>query len=138
MALTRILFRRADTFTSRECDIAEPFYDGNIGTLGVGDGTTTPPRMLTEHKNQTMTNKIIDAEQNTLLHIDPVRDFAEAQFSVAPLQGVVSSFPITGSLSVVSPTLDSTAVNALNTNINELRVKINEIISLLQKVNLSQ
>jgi len=136
LSLARILLRRWNQFTGTEIDIAEPFYDGAKKTIGVGDGTTNPPRMLTENNPQPVTNKTLDASRNSLSNISPT-SFAAPQFSVAPLQGVVSSFPATGAIKPVAPVLDVNAVNVVNANYNELATKLNEVIRLLQNVKLS-
>lgn len=137
MALVRMIVRRADTFTTEGCDVAELFYDGNKKTLGIGDGSVTPPRLLTEDRPQTVSNKTIDGALNTLRNISPT-SFQSPQYSVTPLQGVVSNAPITGTVQAVSPVMDQNAVNQLNANLAELKFKVNQIIQLLQHLNLSQ
>jgi len=134
---SRILLRRADVFTSTEADVAEPFYDGNIKTMGVGDGTETPPRMLAENTNQSMTNKTIDAKKNILLNILPSESLITPIYGVSLLDGVVSTQPITNTIKNISPVLDTTAVNQLNANLSEIRSKLNQIILLLKQQNIS-
>lgn len=53
-------------------ELAELFYDPAKKALGVGDGSVNGTTMLTEDKPQTVTNKVIDAMQNTVLNIPAV------------------------------------------------------------------
>lgn len=53
-------------------ELAEVFYDPAKRALGVGDGSINGTTMLTEDKPQMVTNKTIDAKQNTILNLPAV------------------------------------------------------------------
>lgn len=79
MTFGRILVRRVSDNIQDYIDISEVFYNTDNRVLGVGDGSTNPPKMLGESNVQTVTNKTIDNRDNNLVDV--------------PLVGTIILFP---------------------------------------------